>query len=387
MKLSLCRGGLLHPPEANGFTVLELLVSTAIIIGILGVALAVVGQARDSLDRDGMGVEAAQRLRAGLDALVRDIRGAGAGAETGASLSHAAPVIELLHAAAAAVPDDHWIAAVRVTSVPADAAQGRLAQRAAAGVPLQLSPTANCVGLPVCGFRPDMSVIVFDGSSAFDVVRVESVDPATATIIVAPALSRDYEVGTQIAEIVTSTFDLDADADGTQRLVRRTAAGAVQPIVDQVVAFSVEAFGDASPPSAGRSPRSPPTYGPVPPDVGVDDPRDPWAMGENCAIARAADGWPQPRLVSLGDEGAIVALPPTMLQDGPWCPGSQGTTYDADLFRVRRVDLRLRVEAASARLRGPAGLMFSRGGHGRPTSWVPDLELHVSIAPPNLGRR
>jgi hypothetical protein len=374
----------------GGFTIIELVISAGIIIGIVGTAVVVVGHARDALDRDGMGVEVTQRLRVGMDALVRDVRAAGAGARVGASgvlLPDALPVIELLRAATVGVPDDRRFSALRVTMAAGDAAQGVLGRRAIPGVPLQLAPTTNCVGLPACGFRLGASIVVYDGSSAFDVARVESIDPATSTIVVTPALSRDYAVGTLISEVDISTFELDAEPDGTQRLVRRTAAGALQPIVDQVVTFSVEAFGDASPPSASRSPRSPPTYGPAPPEIATDDPREAWAAGENCTIARGPDGSVQPRLASLGDDGGLIALSPTQLQDGPWCPGSTGAPYDADLFRVRRVDLRLRVEAAAARLRGPAGVMFTHGGQAHPTSWVPDLELRVSISPPNVGRR
>lgn len=231
-----------------------------------------------------------------------------------------------------------------------------------------------------------MAAVVYDGTGAFDRVVVGATDPATWSLVVEPPLSREYAAGALVSEVVTSTFDADLDADEGGRLMRRTAGGAVQPIVDHVVSFSVEAFGDASPPSPGRTPRSPPTYGPVPPPPDVDDPRDSWATGENCTIAIGAEGLPVPRLPALGATGSLVALEPTTMQDGPWCPGaSEG--YDADLFRVRRVDLRLRVEAASARLRGPTGLLFSRGGHGKASSWVQDLELRVAISPPNLGHR
>ena len=52
-----------------------------------------------------------------------------------------------------------------------------------------------------------------------------------------------------------------------------------------------------------------------------------------------------------------------------------------DPTHVNRVDLRLRLEAASAALRGPAGYLFRRAGTStRARRMVPDVELRASIA-------
>jgi type II secretory pathway pseudopilin PulG len=374
----------------RGFTILELLISAAVIVAVMGVALVVVGQARDALDRDGMGVEAAQRLRAGLDTLVRDVRVAGAGPEADAgvvALAHALPAIELLEPNGSGATDEDSFGSLRVTAAPVGAAHGRLAQAALPGTTIRLRPPPDCPAVPACGFRAGAAAVVYDGSGAFDRVVVGAIDPATWSLVVDPPLSRDYAAGALVSEVVMSTFDVDVDAGDGGRLMRRTAGGALQPIVDHVVSFGVDAFGDAIPPSPGRTPRSPPIYGPIPPPPEIDDPRDSWVIGENCTIAIGADGLPTARLPARGTIGSLIALGATELQDGPWCPGASGVGYDADLFRVRRVDVRLRVEAASARLRGPAGVLFSRGGHGHASSWVQDLELRVAISPPNLGHR
>ncbi len=48
---------------------------------------------------------------------------------------------------------------------------------------------------------------------------------------------------------------------------------------------------------------------------------------------------------------------------------------------VQRIDVRLRVEAASADLRGPEGALFRRAGTTRsPRAWVPDIEVRTSVA-------
>ena len=57
-------------------------------------------------------------------------------------------------------------------------------------------------------------------------------------------------------------------------------------------------------------------------------------------------------------------------------------TRGPDPLHVTRVDLRLRLETASAAMRGPAGYLFRRSGTSRRAQqWVPDIELRTSIAP------
>jgi prepilin-type N-terminal cleavage/methylation domain-containing protein len=53
-----------------------------------------------------------------------------------------------------------------------------------------------------------------------------------------------------------------------------------------------------------------------------------------------------------------------------------------DAFRIERVDLRLRLEAASAAHRGPSTVLFRRPGTSRhATRWVPDVEISTSASP------
>lgn len=375
---------------SRGFTVVELLVSAAVTLSVMGVAVVLVGQARSALDQGAMGLDAAQRLRAGLDAVARDLRMAGAGPETTDGtvlLAHSMPVVELLVPVAPEAGESAPFRSVRVTAAPMNAAHGRVSSRAVPGGPITLRPPPDCPIVPACGFREGTPAVLYDGTGAFDRVTVTGIDPATWSVFVSPAVSREYAPDAMLTEVTSSTFVVNVEADGSGRLMRHTAGGAVQPVVDHVVGFTVSAFGDAVPPLPGRTPQAPPTYGPVPPPPEVDDPRDAWPGGENCTMARGADGLPVARLSVSGGEGELIAMGSSELQDGPWCAGPLGEAYDADLFRVRRLDFSLRVEAAAAQLRGPAGVLFLRGGHGQSSSWVPDLELRLSVSPPNMGGR
>ena len=75
-----------------------------------------------------------------------------------------------------------------------------------------------------------------------------------------------------------------------------------------------------------------------------------------------------------------------VLTDGPWCPNAlQPGRYDVDLLRIRRIRVALRVQAASAGLRGPAGRLFARGGTATSAArWSPDQEVRFDVTPRNL---
>lgn len=81
-----------------------------------------------------------------------------------------------------------------------------------------------------------------------------------------------------------------------------------------------------------------------------------------------------------------VLLDPAALTDGPWCPeAADPNRFDADLLRIRRVHVALRVQAPRA-FRGPAGALFANGGHARSQQYVPDQEIRFDVAPRNMNR-
>jgi hypothetical protein len=101
----------------------------------------------------------------------------------------------------------------------------------------------------------------------------------------------------------------------------------------------------------------------------------------------------RPRLEWLGPpESGLVPLTSSMLTDGPWCPGAGAPNrFDADLLRVRRVRVRLRLQAGDPSLRGQVASTTERAwfrvaGTARdPYRLVPDLEVQFDVAPRNLN--
>jgi hypothetical protein len=91
--------------------------------------------------------------------------------------------------------------------------------------------------------------------------------------------------------------------------------------------------------------------------------------------------------VAGGDDPSLVKLSAAQLTDGPWLPDpAADDRWDADLLRIRRVVVTLRVEAAGASLRGPASALFAHGGTSRGGhAWVPDVEVRFDLSPRNMN--
>jgi hypothetical protein len=118
----------------------------------------------------------------------------------------------------------------------------------------------------------------------------------------------------------------------------------------------------------------------MPPAPAEPDPLGVFADGEHCVAARGAAG-PYSLLPALGPD-PLHEVTAAVLDDGPWCPHAwSADAYDADLFRIRRVDIHLRVAVLADEFRGAAGVRFSRGGTATdPSAWVADRTLVTSVA-------
>jgi hypothetical protein len=196
--------------------------------------------------------------------------------------------------------------------------------------------------------------------------------------------------------VAAHTYYLKTDiANNTYQLMHYDGSavnGSDQPIVDNVVKLQFSYYGDPQPPTllpgAVLTSQTGPwvTYGPKPPALGVNNAADNWGDGENCTFM-VSNGQTVSRLPVLAANEGQVLLTQAQLTDGPWCPDDQrADRFDADLLRIRKVRVNLRVQAALASLRGPAGLLFTRGGTSTSsTRYVPDQEIKFDIAPRNLN--
>ena len=189
-------------------------------------------------------------------------------------------------------------------------------------------------------------------------VRPDAPDAFKSDTITIATMSR---AGTMQSATYWQQGDDDA---GTYQLLLYdgTASGADVPVVDHLVSLQFEYWGD---------PRPPVRTGP---------------LSEDTCLFAAGDP-PTPKLALLAEGPALVRLGAAQLTDGPWCPDAAAVDrWDADLLRIRRVAVTVRVEAGAASLRGPASALFVHGGSSRGGGgWLPDIEARFDVAPRNLN--
>jgi len=180
------------------------------------------------------------------------------------------------------------------------------------------------------------------------------------------------------------TYHLKQDPEGIWQLMQYDGLASDQPAVEDVIALRFEYFGTGEPPMAFVTPRGDVrvTYGAVPPLPAVDDAGDTWGAGENCTIANAG-GQYAPRLANLG--AGLVPIGQALLEDGPWCPdATHAFRFDADLLRLLRVRVHVRLQAARP-FRGLPGSWFVNGGAaGDPWRYVPDERVTFEVMPRNV---
>lgn len=382
----------------DGFTLAEILVASAIVIVISAAMLTLVVPAHDAALTEPVASDMQQRLRIAAAAITNDLLMAGAGSY----LSVATPPLGRMTAAIVPrrigllKPDlESTVATDRLSLiyVPPTAAQTTIGDSlASAAGPILLNVEPGCPGGSLaCGFSAGMTAAVFDESGAVDTFKVLDVQAGVLDVRhQGGALTKSYGAGAHATEIATVTYWLDAVS---ARLMKYDGDKSDLPVLDHIVSLRFDYFGDPRPPALIVSTVDPnrrmTTYGPLPPPPSTDDPTDAWPSGENCVFQiDEATHAHIARLPDLGSGGgALVPIATSLMQDGPWCPdGFAPNRYDADLLRIRMVRVMLRVEAASAALRGPAGLLFMHGGTaGSASRIVPDREIRFDVAPRNLN--
>jgi hypothetical protein len=283
--------------------------------------------------------------------------------------------------------------AVTIAYVPSTSSQTILRGSMTEVTSVEIDSESGCpVNDPPCGFKPGTSAIVYDGTGAFDAFSVTNADES-GTLTLQPmqqgSLARTYAAGTKIVEVVRHTYFL---AGASQQLMRHEGLAAVVAVLDNVVGLDFEYYADPAPPeflNPGRDQSV--SYGPAPPAPDVT--LNPWPPGENC-MWRVSSGMQVPRLVALGAGGhGLVRLTPSQLTDGPWCPDDVSTNrYDADLFRVRRVGVRIRLQTGNALLRaslasGRGALFANPGTAMNAARMVPDQSIQFDVSPRNMNSR
>jgi type II secretory pathway pseudopilin PulG len=386
-----------------GFTVLELMVATAIMMAVTGAVFSFMNPAQGAFKAQPEMSDMQQRLRVGVDAIQKDLLMAGAGSYVGsgagALYNFFAPILP--YRSGDVDPDQakdvfYRPDAISVLYVPPTPAQTTIADTMPqTSAELKVTPQINCDESKkdkLCGFSQGMQVIVFDPSGSWDTMEITEVQPEATPPHLQhnrDRLSTQYDVGANITQIAMHTYYYNST---DLQLMHYDGANTDLPVIDNVVKVQFEYFGEPEPPrllptAVLSSPVGPwTTYGPRPPVLGKPS-NTSYGDGANCTF-QVVDGVQVPRLESLSAGGVgQVPLPPEIFQDGPWCPDeSRASRFDADLLRIRRVRVNLRLQVGLPTLRGPAGLLWSNGGTSQSGyHMIPDQEIHFDVTPRNMN--
>ena len=386
----------------DGWSLVELLVATGIGLSLLACGLAVLGRMQVSFTDEAERADMQQRLRVASDELSRRLIMAGAGASQGTFLGplngYLPGVVPFRQGASGADTAGSFKTDVlSILFVPAaTAAQTTLRQPAPAqSGSISINQDPGCSpGDQACGFSAGSSVLIFDETGAYDTFRVTSAQPGVLQLQhTMTDTGFVYAAGSKIVEASSHTYYLKTNAGtDTYQLMHYDGAASDAAVADHVVGLGFEYFGEPFPPALVRPVTDPigpwTTYGPRPPPPGTKTSQYP--AGENCVFQLDATGLQHvQRLPVLGDGSSTTLVPLTApeITDGPWCPDATSPRrWDADLLRVRKIVVRIRVEAQYAALRGPAGPLFSRAGTSRDANrWLPDQEVRLEISPRNLN--
>ena len=335
----------------RGTSLAELLIAMAIVLVVTGLAARVVIQAAEAFAWQPAASELSQRADALARLLTADLTAAGAGPRV--RLAPGDPPVETLRLRAWLPPILPRIVALDGGDPDDTAADDRLtiltvADGAPQAVVRPLPPRWGFVPGPTCpalvdgcGFADGQPVLWLEGRPGFQLGEAEAVD--------ADGLGAAGITTTADGAVVAAVEVVGYRFDATRReLLRGRSGGRGLPVADDVTGFAVEWWGEADPPAG------------------------PWWTPGTESCVTLADG--RPRLPPLGPPGGPpIRLDVARLTDGPWC-GSPPFRFDADLFRVRRVRIRLGLTAAAD----------ARGQAASPARQVRDIELAIDVTPPAL---
>ena len=328
----------------------ELLVSVAIVLGLLGVVFGLVDPSGGALAVQSLAADLHQRQRAALGELHRHLLLAGSGPRAGATgvIAHFRPAVAPALRGAAADPAQ-GADRVSVLYAPPGASGARLAaDLSGSPASVGLLPVDGCT-LP-CGLsdRGGGLAVVYDATGRSDLYRISDLT-GVAVLQHLGSGAPFYGAGSLIVPVLVRGYYHDA---GAEQLRVHNGAGSDLPVVGGVVDFAVRYFGVAQP-------TLPPPAGPA-------------AVTAPCLAAAAA---PAPPASGVG----VLDLP--LFADDVSCAAG-GMPFDVDLFRIRRVRVEVTLRVADAAWRQPVAgspLMPVRNAAVR------DVVASLDVAPRSLA--
>jgi hypothetical protein len=365
--MTLLRGRRLG--SESGYSIVELLISTAIMLTVTGAIFSMVNPSQGNAQAQPEVADLQQRMRVGSEVLFKELLVAGAGPYqgpvTGSLIGFFAPILPRRVGETNADPANGAASfqsdRITITYIPNSYSQTTIsASMPNVSAELKVTDQPNCpADDQLCGFSAGMDVIIFDTSGHWDSFTITHVQADAAHLQHrGQNLNYPYEAGASVTQVVTYTYYLDRATNQLKRYDGHTTEVA---LVDNVVDLRFQYFGDPNPP---RVPK---------PSLGV----------ANCLYDVAGTYIGPPVLPAT--DGSLAELTAAILTDGPYC-GSGDNQFDVDLLRMRKVKVTMRLQAASASLRGNDPARFTnRGTAAGGDKYVPDYQTQFEVSPRNLN--
>ena len=316
--------------KVAGFSLVELTITLALTLALTAAVFTLTQSSRGAAEAQSEAADLQQRTRVAVDTITRDLIVAGAGpylpAYAGPLNAWIPSVMPYRRGTVGSDPPGTFRTDVMtVMFVPTTAAQTTLTSDVAPGaetLPVARVPVC-AAGVNLCAFSPGMTVLAYDSGGAYELFTIAAVFDGLSQIATTTPASALFAAGTAVVAVEVHSYSLKTDTTTQSRQLvdHDGTTNAKVPVLDHVAALAFD-----------------------------------------------------------------YDVPAAELVDGPWRPDvvSDGR-WDADLLRIRTVGVTVRLEAALAALRGPAGALFSNGGTAtNPRSWVPDQEVRFHVSPRNL---
>ena len=375
----------------GGFSLVELLISMTVMLLVVGSVFTLVDPSQSTSRTQPEAADVLQRLRISADLMEKDLLMAGAGTYSGAiagSLANYFPPV-MPYRTGMKYPSENLTYSfdrISIAYVPSTASQTNVRDSmpmTSSEVKVYSQPGCPDVIPPdnLCGFKEGMRVLIFDDTGAYDFFTITQVQSTgteghlqhNPTMNPGADLSKKYSEAdnARIAQVETHVYWLrptqDQDGHPVNELVHYDGALEEIAFVDNVAGLRIRYYGDPNPPTAPRP-----------------------AAGQSNCIMDASGTLLLPTLPSNGS--SLVELTPSMFTDGPIC-GSGMTAFDADLFRIRKVSVQIRTQAAARELRGvnPSNLPPDRwifrnpGTSNNSYRRVPDYLVEFDVTPRNMN--
>lgn len=349
-----------------GYSLIELLVASAVMLVVTGAIFGLMNPSQGMSQAAPEVSDLQQRMRVANDGLFRELVMAGAGVYqgnvNGSLINYFAPILP--RRTGRVNPDPPTVFrpdAITLTYIPNTYSQTTISQAMPPqSTELRVNEQPNCPqGEDLCGFEIGMVVLIFDTSGHFDTFEITQVqDDAAHLQHRGQDLTHRYETGASVTQAVNGTIYLNRT---TNQLVKYDGGSIERPLVDNVVDLQISYFGDPNPPLKPKP-----------------------ASGDPNCLYDASGNYIGPGVLPTVD-GSLAALTPAMLTDGPFCGGGSNQ-FDADLLRVRKVRLTLRLQVANAQFRGTDTTLWRNPGKAQAAEkLVPDYAVTFEVTPRNLN--